>query len=145
MTAEELIAGLAARLGLPSLAAEEPGRWRIVFDGEIAVDFLKFGPAAVRLETALGPLPEDEYRAERLLRKVLERNLAALGVGVARNVLFLDPDDGILRLKRTENSAAADEESFAAAVEDFADAAEAWLELLASEAAPAAPGFALRM
>ena len=99
----------------------------------------------MRLDVALGPLPDDEYRAERLLRDLLGKNLAALGSGVARNVLILDPDHGILRIQRTEKAAGNDEETFAAAVEDFANAAEGWLEQVALEAAPAAPGFALRL
>jgi Tir chaperone protein (CesT). len=145
MTAEELVAALFERLSLTDLQPEEPGRWRIVFDGDLAVDLQLLGPKRIRLEAALGPLPDDDYRAEMLLRTTLQRNLAFMGGGVAKNVLILDPDRGILSIHRTEIAEDSDEESFAAAVEDFVNAAEGWLEFLAVEAAPTPPGFAMRM
>jgi hypothetical protein len=145
MTAEEQVAALVGRLGIPNLAPDEPGRWRIVFDGDLTVDLQILGLKRIRLESTLGPVPDDDYRAEVLLRSALQRNLALLGEGVARNVLNLDPDRGILSIHRTENAEDSDEESFAAAVEDFANAAEGWLEFFAVEAAPTPPGFAMRM
>jgi len=144
MTADELIASLIRRLELSDLEPEESGGWRIVFDGDVCVDVYAEGDKKIRLETALGPLPEDEYQAERLIRSVLARNLTLLAGGVARNVLFLHPDRSILSMERTEFAENSDEESFAASVEDFVNAAEAWLEFLALEATPLPPGLVMR-
>jgi hypothetical protein len=80
-----------------------------------------------------------------LLRSMLARNLGLLGGGVARNVLNLDPDRAILSIHRTEFAENSDEESFAAAVEEIVNAAEAWLEFVAVEAAPTPPGLAMRL
>lgn len=144
MTADELMSSLLQRLGVIDLEPEEPGRWRIVFDGDLAVDFQIQLGKRIRLETVLGPLPEDEYRAEHVLRATLNRNLTLLG-GVARNVLFLHADRPILSIGRTEIAENSDEEAFAASVEDFVNAAEEWLEFLAVEAAPTPPGLAMRL
>jgi len=144
MTAEELMDSLIQRLGLTDLESEGPGRWRIVFDADVAVDFQIENGSGIRLETVLGPLPEDEYWAETAVRAVLQRNLTQLN-GVAQNVVFLHSDRPILSISRTENAENSDSESFAACVEDFVNAAEAWLEFLAVEAAPTPPGLAMRL
>jgi len=145
MTSEQLIQALARRLGLENLEPEEPGRWRIVFDGDLAVDLRTLGPKTVRFEATIGKPPEDEYQQEQFLRFALARNLSLLGEGVARNVLFLDPDRAILSIHKAVNAEDFDEETFAESAEDFVNASEAWLEFAAVEADPTPPGLAMRL
>jgi hypothetical protein len=141
--AERQIARFLQRIGLADLEPEAPGRWRVVFDGDLGVDFLPLPDGRIALEADLGPLPEDEFRAERLLRELLNRQLGRLG-DLGAPTLFFDPVAGILRIRRVEKSDGDDEGEFAAGVERFTNAAEWWLESISAESSSLAPGLSLR-
>lgn len=126
MDGEDLIRAFGKELGL-ELEPDDSGSCAFSSDG-ITLTLTALREAdCVAFTADLGALPPE--RPDNLYRLMLESNHLFNATGGA--TLSLDSDSGHAALCRVFPCAAADADSFYAAVERFANAAESWAKIIA--------------
>ena len=136
MDARRHLNELLSTLGLPALHFDNHGCARMLFQGEVVVNF-ECEPitAQLHLYTDLGPLPS--VGREVLYRSLLEANL--FGVQTRGATLSVDSHQGQVVLSRTVLVPSLGVSLMSQVLEDFVDCATYWQQLLAAEAAGTGP------
>lgn len=131
MSADQLIAALAAELQIPDLALNPQGVCQLSVEGKLLVN-IEEAKLEARLhlysEIAMVPAVERETFYATLLSAQL------FGQEIGDGCSFgLDESSGSILLCRSISSASVEEESFIAAVEEFMNWAEHWQQKLGGQ------------
>ncbi|MEW4486742.1 CesT family type III secretion system chaperone [Thalassoglobus sp. JC818] len=125
---------LSETLGIDDLIPEEDGRYRMQFDQQLDVSIRIDGRSTVILESALGPVPDDEMRAEHLLKQVLGRSL--LHFRRCRDVVCYEPESEQIVLQRSFNLDDISISGFHEQLEEFLNTLEPWRNLIKESDSP---------
>lgn len=136
MDARQHLNELLSTLGLPALDFDPHGCARVLFGGEVVVNFeCESITGQLHLYSDLGPLPA--VGREVLYRSLLEANL--FGVQTRGATLSVDSHQGQVVLSRTVSVPSLRVSLMSQVLEDFVDCATYWQRLLAAEAAGTGP------
>lgn len=129
-TTDQLLLDLGQAAGLAQpLRFDEHGCARLVFDGQLAIDFERDADAGLlQVYSVLGPLPAQGREA--LLLQLLQANLFGADTGGA--ALAVDADTGEVVLCRSAAAEGLAAPAFVQLVEQFVAVAEDWRERLAA-------------
>lgn len=122
MQADKLLPALGQQLGVPDLSFNAEGCARLVIEGAPALDFERDEAGAILMYSVLGPLPP-AGRAS-FYGQMLQGNL--FGSSTAGAALAIDDLHAQVLLCRTVTTRYLGLNEFAATVESFVAAAEAW-------------------
>jgi hypothetical protein len=125
----DLIAGIAQRLGLP-LGLNEDGAGRLVFEDKYAVDIQVLDNEEHRFFLA-STVAQAEAPSEAELKMLLDANLFGQGTGEA--ALAYDPDLEEIILQRSFDARFTDLEQLMAALEEFVNVVASWTGRLAQQ------------
>ncbi len=127
---DQLLLDLGQSAGLAQpLRFDERGCARLVFDGQLAIDFERDADAGLlQVYSVLGPLPGQGREA--LLLQLLQANL--FGADTAGAALAVDADTGEVVLCRSVAAEGLPAPAFVQLVEQFVAVAEDWKERLAA-------------
>ncbi len=146
MNIDDALNELGSQIGLSSLAVNDAGLCRVVFDEVLTVDFEAMDDGRI-LHLSSPVLPFDpEVQGEDLMAKLLEANFLGVATGGAH---FSTSDDEIL-LERSLDIQLMDFTGFTQAVESFVNHLEGWRAKLDTEfngaemPSEAVPSFQLR-
>lgn len=140
VTPQQLIAAVAERLGLGTLAPDDGGAYEVVFDGELDLQFVPLEGSLLLIRSRLSSLPPDPAQQAPVLRKLLNWNLAKLRE--QRELLTIDRTNREVWLYRLVRSDKTDQAALCSLLEEFLNSLEWWRT---SESAQAQPAAALPM